>query len=1057
MDDDLIRAGVASGAAPPPLCADVAGGHTSLLALVKALGEPLTSADDARRTNAVALLGGVIAHLAQQRDDHTHAQLEGHTVHVLTRFFCDKLADASAVADGAARRDASAPVPASAPVAQLQAAEQRALDASRMLTEVLRALTVLSSVGFRGHTRTAPGAFSGDDARTAARALFAAVEPRHHPQPLRHAMYVLLEALVARHADALAARADGAAEHPFVRDFAAFVAGEKDPRNLLLLFGVEHTLARWPLTHTDAALLYDVVFCYFPITFRPPPHDPYGITPEQLKTALRTCISATPAFAPLAMPLLVEKLAASGGSAKLDTLATLRAALPVYGVGAAGAHADALWTYLRIELMQPTDDETAESAQDTLAVLLRVLYTHAAAPQGLAMQVLDECIAELGAPTRPGARACMRAVHALIAAHALTSAMCIRRVADRLLQLGTEHAMPQLELLAALLEGMRRTYAGARSYDADGRPLDLVRTPLLDTLVHGVYAGHGTPALHALVTALQIPGLCGADDADIAVRAADTVLLDPSLAPALRELALTGIADVFAAHPDAVERHTLPYVLAALPPTAADADLARTRLALVALARLCVAPELFPLLITQVLALLGTALATPAADDVGTGYACGVLATLQVCVEEKRRRAHTDLGDYARVIPLRIIDVVGTPHDARVLRSAADAVAALVAELPDAAHASFATELYARVGALDAHAPPAARSRIALLAAGALPLKAPPPLGSGLAFLEALMHWTLARAPAPPAHDALQNGAACLLAYAAANKHVPDDAPELDALLDAFWARARDSARAADALRMWVWLARALVARGHTLRGTAMLERLCTLFDTPLGHTAACALAVLGAPDAMLTRRYGFAARMLYKQRLFTELVPALISRYRAAAGNAGVQHMCLVAIAAVLPALPAATLEEHMARLVPMLAHMLAVDDGRTKARAAAALLAAAAREVPDADVDAPAPRPATPLTAALTEHVDALIPRLVDTLTPSPVNTDAARGAALRVLGVLAVVLAPEALVAHKRAVTRALAAPERGIGDARRSVRAHAVDARDAWFRLSMPEAT
>jgi len=31
---------------------------------------------------------------------------------------------------------------------------------------------------------------------------------------------------------------------------------------------------------------FDVTFCYFPITFRPPPDDPYGITPEQLKEKL---------------------------------------------------------------------------------------------------------------------------------------------------------------------------------------------------------------------------------------------------------------------------------------------------------------------------------------------------------------------------------------------------------------------------------------------------------------------------------------------------------------------------------------------------------------------------------------------------------------------------------------------------------------------------------------------------------------------------------------------------------------------------------------------------
>ncbi len=32
---------------------------------------------------------------------------------------------------------------------------------------------------------------------------------------------------------------------------------------------------------------FNITFCYFPITFRPPPNDPYGITSEDLKATLR--------------------------------------------------------------------------------------------------------------------------------------------------------------------------------------------------------------------------------------------------------------------------------------------------------------------------------------------------------------------------------------------------------------------------------------------------------------------------------------------------------------------------------------------------------------------------------------------------------------------------------------------------------------------------------------------------------------------------------------------------------------------------------------------------
>lgn len=78
-----------------------------------------------------------------------------------------------------------------------------------------------------------------------------------------------------------------------------------------------------------------MTFCYFPITFKPPPDDPYGITADDLKQSLRymsivnmkiliiliskyrQCLSATGLFAKLAVPLILEKLTSTSGSAKV--------------------------------------------------------------------------------------------------------------------------------------------------------------------------------------------------------------------------------------------------------------------------------------------------------------------------------------------------------------------------------------------------------------------------------------------------------------------------------------------------------------------------------------------------------------------------------------------------------------------------------------------------------------------------------------------------------------------------------------------------------------------
>ena len=93
--------------------------------------------------------------------------------------------------------------------------------------------------------------------------------------------------------------------------------GEKDPRNLMMIF----SLLQVPMTEWDvkayAQDLFDSVFNYFPIAFKPPPDDPYGITAQDLKDRLRDCIAANSDFAPYAFPGLLDKLDSSSMNTKV--------------------------------------------------------------------------------------------------------------------------------------------------------------------------------------------------------------------------------------------------------------------------------------------------------------------------------------------------------------------------------------------------------------------------------------------------------------------------------------------------------------------------------------------------------------------------------------------------------------------------------------------------------------------------------------------------------------------------------------------------------------------
>jgi hypothetical protein len=98
---------------------------------------------------------------------------------------------------------------------------------------------------------------------------------------------------------------------------AALVEGENDPRCLLLAFDCVRAAAgaagaRREEFAAEAGELFEVaVEPYFPVRFTPRKGDPSAITRAQLADAVAGCMAAAPEFAPLAVPLLSEKLGSS--------------------------------------------------------------------------------------------------------------------------------------------------------------------------------------------------------------------------------------------------------------------------------------------------------------------------------------------------------------------------------------------------------------------------------------------------------------------------------------------------------------------------------------------------------------------------------------------------------------------------------------------------------------------------------------------------------------------------------------------------------------------------
>ncbi|KAG7164663.1 MMS19 nucleotide excision repair protein-like [Homarus americanus] len=190
----------------------------------------------------------------------------------------------------------------------------------------------------------------------------------------------------------------------FVLGFVTAMDGEKDPRNLVLLFTLVPIIVKnFPLGPFTEDL-FEVVAAYFPIDFVPPADDPYGISSEDLVLGLRGALAATPQFAPYCIPLLQEKLDSDLTSAKLDSLHTMVACCEVYSAEDISPHVLSLWASIRREIVEGASSEMEAAALSTLSAIVmtlqRGILSQAAhdATNTLTKSALMECMGHLTAP-----------------------------------------------------------------------------------------------------------------------------------------------------------------------------------------------------------------------------------------------------------------------------------------------------------------------------------------------------------------------------------------------------------------------------------------------------------------------------------------------------------------------------------------------------------------------------------------------------------------------------------------------------------------------------------
>jgi hypothetical protein len=186
--------------------------------------------------------------------------------------------------------------------------------------------------------------------------------------------------------------------------------GEKDPRNLLLYLQLLRLMCERCEASGAPGLaealpeVFESLVAYFPITFTPPPHDPFQITAAHLLQALIRTLKASVLFAPLALGFFAQKLreagappAPPGATAKeeeqemrvtrMQVLQALALLTPSYGAAALAPHAAVLGEALAdttSHAVSPAngDGEVADDASSVATALALTLSALGAVASG---------------------------------------------------------------------------------------------------------------------------------------------------------------------------------------------------------------------------------------------------------------------------------------------------------------------------------------------------------------------------------------------------------------------------------------------------------------------------------------------------------------------------------------------------------------------------------------------------------------------------------------------------------------------------------------------------
>ncbi|EMG46162.1 hypothetical protein G210_3607 [Candida maltosa Xu316] len=194
--------------------------------------------------------------------------------------------------------------------------------------------------------------------------------PKKHLAKVRHGTFEVLLSILS-HQSYLTSKSE--ITNLYIKTFINIASGEKDPRNLLSSFELNEKINKIfsfdmnnDLHKQFVSELFDTCFCYFPISFKPPPNDPYKITADQLRQKLRATIASQSKFASDSFPSLIEKLTSTNPVIRNDTLKTIDLCVEKYDTLVVEEYWMTLWNALKFEILHNEIDSVFKPTNDTL-------------------------------------------------------------------------------------------------------------------------------------------------------------------------------------------------------------------------------------------------------------------------------------------------------------------------------------------------------------------------------------------------------------------------------------------------------------------------------------------------------------------------------------------------------------------------------------------------------------------------------------------------------------------------------------------------------------------